>query len=87
MISLNIENSGNSVQPQGKTVTNKVVLVRSLVQQGNLLSKWNTVFLLSFQSKRKGICEILMSPAAHRIGNVIICLTCPVHLSVRISQP
>jgi len=27
-ISLNVENSGNSVQPQGKIVTNKVFLVR-----------------------------------------------------------
>ena len=27
-ISLNMENSGNSVQPQGKIVTNKVFLVR-----------------------------------------------------------
>jgi len=27
-ISLNMKNSGNSVEPQGKTVTNKVVLIR-----------------------------------------------------------
>jgi len=27
-ISLNMENSGNSVHPEGKIVTNKVVLVR-----------------------------------------------------------
>ena len=29
-ISLNMENSGNSVQPQEKIVTNEVVLVRHL---------------------------------------------------------